>query len=64
MMSRHRPPFGGLFRLKAPAAPAPAERQARGEAREAIRSFVRAIERLERDADAARSAPSQGRAER
>lgn len=63
-MSRHRPPFGGLFRLRAPAASAPAEREARGEAREAIRSFVRALERLDRDDAASRPDPGQGRAER
>ena len=63
-MSRHRPPFGGLFRLRAPPLPAPAERQARSEAREAIRFFVSTLERLDRDTQTDRSGASQGRAER
>jgi hypothetical protein len=52
-MTRFRPPPGGLFRLRGPAAesgqqgegPSPAS----AEARDAIRHFVRVLERLDRE---------------
>ena len=56
-MIRQRPPSGGLFRLQGPgpgpdARPGPdAQPEARAEARDAIRHFVRVLERLDRDAN-------------
>jgi hypothetical protein len=48
-MTSYRPPLGGLFRLSGPA-PRDAGRPDRAEeARDAIRHFVRVLERLDRD---------------
>jgi hypothetical protein len=49
-MPHYRPPIGGLFRLRGPQADPAQEAERRSEARETIRNFVRALERLDRDA--------------
>lgn len=46
-MSPIRPPAGGLFRLSGPAPRQPSEPDVRAEARQAIRHFVRVLERLD-----------------
>jgi hypothetical protein len=48
-MTRYRPPLGGLFRLSGPGAREAAAGDEVNEARDAIRHFVRVLERLDRD---------------
>ncbi len=61
-MNPTRPPSGGLFRLSGPAARSQPASDARGEARQAIRDFVRALEKLDRAPEPRkRSAPSRAR---
>lgn len=60
-MNPLRPPSGGLFRLSGPGRQAGSGEDARSEAREAIRHFVRVLERLDRDG--ARSSPRKPRKE-
>ncbi|MGL4438326.1 MAG: hypothetical protein ACRCUE_03565 [Bosea sp. (in: a-proteobacteria)] len=52
-MTQYRPPLGGLFRLQAPRPEARADEPsaAQTEARDAIRHFVRVLERLDREAN-------------
>ncbi len=50
-MTTYRPPLGGLFRLSGPAHQAPGSAthaEARSEARDAIRNFVRVLEQIDR----------------
>lgn len=49
-MSSYRPPIGGLFRVRAPQPDAAQRPEARAEARDAIRNFVRVLERMDREA--------------
>ncbi|MCO4053961.1 MAG: hypothetical protein HEQ16_07885 [Bosea sp.] len=48
-MTPDRPPQGGLFRLSGPVPPAERKENERAEAHDAIRHFVRVLERLDRD---------------
>jgi hypothetical protein len=54
-MTAYRPPLGGLFRLSAPPAREGRDERA-SEARDAIRHFVRVLERLDRDVSRASGA--------
>lgn len=49
-MSSYRPPIGGLFRVRAPQPTTASQPAARAEARDAIRNFVRVLERMDREA--------------
>lgn len=57
-MNPHRPPSGGLFRLSGPSTRSGDGGDVRSEAREAIRHFVRVLERLDRDTSQRRPARS------
>ncbi len=48
-MTAYRPPLGGLFRLSGPASDASARPEARSEAGDAIRNFVRVLEQIDRE---------------
>ena len=51
-MTAYRPPLGGLFRLSGPAQQAAGSEQhaeARSEACDAIRNFVRVLEQMDRE---------------
>ncbi len=64
-MTTYRPPLGGLFRLSGPphyAAGPQEQAEARSEARDAIRTFVRVLEQMDRQT--ARPARSRPRARR